>query len=165
MKLDEAKKLIGRMREVLERHNRLYYLEAKPEITDHGYDKLMRELIDLERAFPELQTPDSPTQRVGGAPLKAFKTIEHKVPMLSLDNTYSRKELEEFDKRVQKGLGGEPFSYFVEKKIDGVSIALIYENGFLKLGSQFILFSNTFQNSIAALLQFAEIVQAFFQCA
>ena len=135
MKLDEAKKLIGRMREVLERHNRLYYLEAKPEITDHGYDKLMRELIDLERAFPELQTPDSPTQRVGGAPLKAFKTIEHKVPMLSLDNTYSRKELEEFDKRVQKGLGGEPFSYFVEEKIDGVSIALVYENGLLKLGA------------------------------
>ncbi|MFA5169029.1 MAG: NAD-dependent DNA ligase LigA [Candidatus Omnitrophota bacterium] len=131
----EASKRIQKLRKELERHNRLYYLEAKPEIPDREYDRLMQELINLEEEFPELVTPDSPSRRVGGAPLKEFKTIEHKVPMLSLDNTYSRKELEEFDKRVRKGLGGEPFSYYVEEKIDGVSISLIYENGLLKLGA------------------------------
>ena len=131
----EAKKKIEKLRNELEQHNRLYYLEAEPEISDREYDRLMHELIGLEKEFPELLTPDSPSMRVGGAPLKEFKTIEHKVPMLSLDNTYSRKELEEFDKRVQKGLGGEPFSCFVEEKIDGVSIALVYEDGFLKLGA------------------------------
>jgi DNA ligase (NAD+) len=135
MNQSEAKKKKDKLRSELERHNRLYYLEAKPEISDRDYDRLMRELIDLEQAFPELSTPDSPTQRVGGEPLKTFKTVEHKVPMLSLDNTYSREDLEEFDKRVRKGLGGEPFSYFVEEKIDGVSIALIYEDGLLKLGA------------------------------
>ena len=131
----EASKKIQQLRETLERHNRLYYLEAKPEISDREYDRLMRELIDLETEFPALLTQDSPSRRVGGAPLKEFRTIEHKVPMLSLDNTYSREELEEFDKRVQKGLGGGTFSYFVEEKIDGVSIALIYEKGLLNLGA------------------------------
>ncbi|HRY86030.1 MAG TPA: NAD-dependent DNA ligase LigA, partial [Candidatus Omnitrophota bacterium] len=135
MKHDEAGKKIKTLRKELERHNRLYYIEAKPEISDREYDRLMRELIDLEQAFPQLVTPDSPSQRVGGAPLEKFNTIEHKIPMLSLDNTYSRDELEEFAKRVQKGLGGEPFSYFVEEKIDGVSIALVYKDGLLSLGA------------------------------
>lgn len=135
MKHDEAGKKIKALRRELERHNRLYYIEAKPEISDREYDRLMRELIDLEQAFPQLVTPDSPSQRVGGAPLEKFNTIEHKIPMLSLDNTYSRDELEEFAKRVQKGLGGEPFSYFVEEKIDGVSIALVYKDGLLSLGA------------------------------
>lgn len=131
----EASKKIQGLRKELERHNRLYYLEAKPEITDHEYDRLMQELVDLEQAFPEFAAPDSPSQRVGGAPLEKFRTVEHKVPMLSLDNTYSREELQDFDDRVKKGLGGEPFSYFVEEKVDGVSIALVYENGFLTLGA------------------------------
>jgi DNA ligase (NAD+) len=131
----EAKKEMEKLRKELERHNRLYYLEAKPEIPDRDYDRLMRELLDLEQVFPELATPDSPSRRVGGAPLEKFRTIEHKIPMLSLDNTYSREELEEFATRVQKGLGGGPFSYFVEEKIDGVSIALVYEKGLLKLGA------------------------------
>ncbi|MFA7255383.1 MAG: NAD-dependent DNA ligase LigA [Candidatus Omnitrophota bacterium] len=135
MTKNEAAKKIQKLRTELERHNRLYYLEAKPVISDRDYDHLMRELLDLEKEFPEFLTPDSPSCRVGGAPLKSFKTIEHKVPMLSLDNTYSRKELEEFDTRVKKGLGGEPFSYFVEEKVDGVSIALVYEEGILKLGA------------------------------
>ena len=95
----------------------------------------MQELIGLEDEFPELAAPDSPSRRVGGAPLEKFKTIEHKVPMLSLDNTYSKEELDEFDKRVKKGLGGGPFSYFVEEKVDGVSIALVYEEGLLKIGA------------------------------
>jgi DNA ligase (NAD+) len=131
----EVAKKINKLRNELERHNRLYYLEAKPEITDREYDRMMRELIDLEQAFPEYQSPDSPSRRVGGAPLEKFRTIEHKVPMLSLDNTYSREELEEFATRVQKGLGGGPCDYFVEEKIDGVSIALVYEDGLLKLGA------------------------------
>lgn len=135
MTKNEAAKKIQKLRTELERHNRLYYLEAKPVIPDRDYDHLMRELLDLEKEFPEFLVPDSPSCRVGGAPLKEFKTIEHKVPMLSLDNTYSRKELEEFDTRVKKGLGGEPFSYFVEEKVDGVSIALVYEEGILKLGA------------------------------
>jgi DNA ligase (NAD+) len=135
MTKNEASQKIQKLRQELERHNRLYYLEAKPEISDRDYDRLMRELMDLEQAFPELVTPDSPSQRVGGAPLEKFRTIEHKVPMLSLDNTYSREELEEFDTRVKKGLGGESFSYFVEEKVDGVSIALVYENGLLTLGA------------------------------
>lgn len=135
MKIEEAKQKIRSLRTQLERHNYLYYVEAKPEISDRQYDRLMQELVNLEKTFPALLTPDSPSQRVGGAPLKDFKTIEHKVPMLSLDNTYSREELEEFDKRVRKGLGDEPFSYFVEEKIDGVSIALVYEDGLLKLGA------------------------------
>lgn len=135
MTKNEAAQKIYKLRKELERHNRLYYLEAAPVISDRDYDRLMRELIDLEKAFPELQTPDSPSRRVGGAPLEKFRTVEHKVPMLSLDNTYSREELEEFATRVQKGLGGQPFSYFVEEKVDGVSIALVYVDGILTLGA------------------------------
>lgn len=135
MNKHDVLKKIKKLREDLERHNYLYYVEAKPEITDREYDHRLRELIDLEKSFPELVSPDSPSQRVGGAPLKEFKTVKHPVPMLSLDNTYSREELEEFDSRVKKVLGGEPFSYFVEEKIDGVSITLIYRNGILELGA------------------------------
>jgi len=131
----DASKKIKKLRDELDRHNYLYYVEAKPVISDREYDRLMRELIDLEQAFPDLRTEDSPSRRVGGAPLKEFRTVKHQVPMLSLDNTYSREELEDFDGRVRKGLGGEPFSYFVEEKIDGVSIALVYENGILTLGA------------------------------
>lgn len=135
MNKTEAINKIKKLRKDLERHNYLYYIQAKPEISDHDYDGLMRELIDLEKEFPDLLSPDSPSQRVGGAPLEKFKTIEHKVPMLSLDNTYSKEELEDFDGRVAKVLGGGKYEYFVEEKIDGVSIALVYENGTLKLGA------------------------------
>ncbi len=131
----EAEQKIRKLREELERHNRKYYLEAKPEISDFEFDKLMRQLIDLEKAFPELLTPDSPSLRVGGAPLESFRAVEHRVPMLSLDNTYSFEELEEFDKRVKKLLGKSVVEYFVEEKIDGVSISLLYENGLLVLAA------------------------------
>ncbi len=131
----EAEQKIRKLREELERHNRKYYLEAKPEISDFEFDKLMRQLIDLEKVFPELLTPDSPSQRVGGAPLESFRAVEHRVPMLSLDNTYSFEELEEFDKRVKKLLGKSAEEYFVEEKIDGVSISLLYEEGVLVLGA------------------------------
>jgi len=131
----EAKKEIERLRLEVERHNYKYYIEAKPEISDLEFDKLMRLLISLENAFPEFKTTDSPTQRVGGIPLKEFRTVEHKIPMLSLDNTYTFEELEDFDKRVKKFLGKDKVPYFVEQKIDGVSISLTYEKGRLVLGA------------------------------
>ncbi len=117
-----------KLRRELARHNYLYYVEATPEIADHDYDVMLRELASLEAAFPEFKSDDSPTVRVGGDPLKGFSTVTHRVPMLSIDNTYSYDEIREFDKRVQKELGLTP-EYFVEEKVDGVSIALLYEKG------------------------------------
>ncbi len=135
MNKTEAKKKIGKLRREIEHHNRKYYLDAKPEISDFEYDQLMRELIDLEKQFPDLLTSDSPSQRVGGSPLKEFKTVEHKIPMLSMDNTYSFDELREFNERVKKGLGQSDVQYFIEEKIDGVSISLTYKNGLFVLGA------------------------------
>ena len=120
--------------EEIEKHNRLYYQEAKPEISDKEYDKLLKELVDLEKKHPELANANSPTQRVGGAPIDGFVTLKHRLPMLSIDNTYSPSELKEFDKKVCKGLGKDKPSYMVELKIDGVAISLIYENGILTAG-------------------------------
>ena len=119
----------------LERHNRLYYVEAKPEISDSEFDRLMRELQDLEAAHPELATPDSPTQRVGGAPLAGFRQVKHAVPMMSLDNTYSVEDMREFDARVRKALGVESVDYVLEPKVDGVSISLRYEKGVLAVAA------------------------------
>ncbi len=115
----------------IERHNRLYYIDAAPEISDQEFDGLMRELLALEAQHPELVTPDSPSQRVGGAPSEGFETVEHIVPMLSMDNTYNEGELRKFDERVRKGLDGETPEYVVELKYDGVSISLLYEQGIL----------------------------------
>lgn len=131
----EAKKEIERLRFEIERHNYKYYVEGKPEISDFEFDKLLRRLIDLEEAFPEFKTPGSPSQRVGGAPVKEFRSVEHKIPMLSLDNTYTFEELEDFDKRVKKFLARDKMSYFIEQKIDGVSISLTYDKGRLVLGA------------------------------
>ncbi|MBI4372161.1 MAG: NAD-dependent DNA ligase LigA [Candidatus Omnitrophica bacterium] len=131
----QAKSKIEKLRREIEAHNRKYYLDAKPVISDIEFDRLLRELTKLEEAFPEFKTSDSPTQRVGGAPLKEFKTVRHAIPMLSMDNTYSYDELREFDKRVKKGLGRERVDYFVEEKIDGVSITLTYRRGHFVLGA------------------------------
>jgi len=120
------------LRDELHRHNRLYYIEAKPEISDREFDALLRELQDLEAAHPDLLTPDSPTQRVGGAPIEGFTQIVHAVPMMSLDNTYSEEELTAFFQRLQKGLGRERIACLLEPKIDGVAITVRYENGVLK---------------------------------
>jgi DNA ligase (NAD+) len=125
----EARKETEKLRAEIERHNRLYYLDATPEISDRDYDALLKRLETLEKRFPELATPDSPTRRVGGAPLKGFKNVRHTVPMISLANTYSKEELAEFDVRIRKLLGGTPYSYVLEPKIDGVAISLRYENG------------------------------------
>lgn len=134
-RLAAARKRAVFLRAELERHNRLYYVEAKPEISDSEFDRLMRELQDLEAAHPELATPDSPTQRVGGAPLAGFRQVKHAVPMMSLDNTYSVEDMREFDARVRKALGVESVDYVLEPKVDGVSISLRYEKGVLDVAA------------------------------
>jgi DNA ligase (NAD+) len=126
---EDVKKRVEELRKEIRRHDKLYYDQASPEISDFEYDKLYRELKDLEEEYPSLKTMDSPTQKVAETTGKHFKTVAHRVPMLSLDNTYSLEELKEFDERVQKGLGGEKYQYVCELKIDGVSIELIYEKG------------------------------------
>lgn len=120
------------LRAEIRRHDRLYYLDARPEIADAEYDRLLQKLKDLEQAHPELITPDSPTQRVGGPGLTDFRPVRHSVPMLSLDNTYTESDLVEWRDRVLKGLppGSTP-AYVVELKIDGVGLALLYEKGLL----------------------------------
>ncbi|ADV61748.1 DNA ligase, NAD-dependent [Isosphaera pallida ATCC 43644] len=127
---DPIRDRIERLRREIEHHNRLYYVEAAPVISDAEYDRLVKDLEALEAERPDLVTPDSPTQRVGGAPLGEFITVEHTVPMLSIDNAYSEAELREWATRVRKGLTStEPIHYVVELKIDGVAIGLRYENG------------------------------------
>ncbi len=132
MHRDSPAKRAAHLREEIERHNRLYYQHARPEITDQEFDKLLRELQDLEAAHPDLVTPDSPTQRVGGAPLVGFAQITHTVPMMSLDNTYSEDELREFFARLRKGLGKDHIPCVIEPKVDGVAVAVRYERGALK---------------------------------
>jgi len=121
---------IEKLRTTLERHNRLYY-EGTPEISDFEFDQLLRRLQELEVAHPELFDPNSPSQRVGGAPIEEFRTVIHDPPMLSIDNAYTVDELREWDGRVKRGLGSEDVEYEAELKIDGVSIDLLYENGAL----------------------------------
>lgn len=123
------KQRIQELREEIRRHERLYYIDAQPEISDQDFDRLMRELEDLEQQNPDLITPDSPTQRVGGQPLEEFQTIPHRVPMLSIGNTYSEEELREFHNRVLRGLNGDKPTYVVQPKVDGVAISLIYREG------------------------------------
>jgi DNA ligase (NAD+) len=123
------------LRRQIDHHNYLYYVQAKPEISDKGFDKLLRELETLEEEHPELATPDSPTRRVGGQPIAGFATVMHRIPMLSIDKAVTPTELREFDARVHKALGPEPVRYIVELKIDGVAISLTYVNGLLQLGA------------------------------
>jgi DNA ligase (NAD+) len=123
------------LRTLLDHHNYLYYVLAKPEVSDREFDRLLKELQDLETAHPELITPDSPTQRVGGQPIEGFTTVRHRLPMLSIDNTYNADELREFDRRVRKLLQGESVTYVVELKIDGVAISLSFEEGIFTVGA------------------------------
>jgi DNA ligase (NAD+) len=127
-------KKIESLRSELRKHDHLYYVEAQPEISDEAYDRMMHELIDLEREFPQLITPDSPTMRVGGEPTKIFPTVTHATPMLSLANTYSEEDLVDFDRRVRELLENETYQYVCELKFDGVSLSLHYENGILTHG-------------------------------
>jgi DNA ligase (NAD+) len=125
---------IERLREQIRHHDRKYYVEAKPEISDLEYDRLLNELKQLETKHPELVTPDSPTQRVGDAPVDDLEQVEHRVPMLSIDNTYSVEDLRKYGDRVAKLLAGEPVEWVVELKIDGVAVSLVYEDGLLVRG-------------------------------
>jgi DNA ligase (NAD+) len=131
----EAKSRHAKLVEEICRHDRAYYVEARPVISDHDYDRLYHQLLDLEKEFPELATPDSPSQRVGGAPLSEFKSVRHAVPMMSLENTYSQEEVRDFVKRVQKLLPGEKLEWVVEPKVDGVAVSLRYENGAFTTGA------------------------------
>lgn len=131
MTADQAKKEIAALTDKINYHNDLYYQKSKTEISDQEFDKLLESLGKLEEQFPQFKSPDSPTQRVGGTITKSFATVYHKYPMLSLGNTYSSEELEDFDARVAKGLDGDPYEYFCELKFDGVSMSLTYENGVL----------------------------------
>jgi DNA ligase (NAD+) len=123
------------LRRLIDHHNYLYYTEAKPEISDLEFDRLLKELEHLEAAHPELVTPDSPTQRVGGAPIEGFETVTHRVPMLSIGKSTTEKELRDFDGRIRKAVGHEPINYVVEPKIDGVAVSLTYEDGLLTVGA------------------------------
>jgi len=133
MDKEKAKKEIERLRKEIEEHNYRYYVLAQPVISDYEFDQLMKRLQELEQQFPEFITPDSPTQRVGGEPLKEFATVTHEIPMLSLDNTYNYDELQEFDRRVRRVVS-KPV-YLVQQKIDGVAVALRYENYRFVLGA------------------------------
>src|SRR5258707_10546172 len=135
MTLDDARGRHSKLADELRRHDHAYYVLAKPAISDTEYDRLYPQLLDLEKAFPELATPDSPSQRVGGQPLKGFKQVKHRQPMLSLDNTYSQEELREFVRRVQRLLPGEALDWIVEPKVDGLAISLRYEKGLFTCGS------------------------------
>ncbi len=130
----QAQKEISALTEQVNYHTHLYYQLNKSEISDYEFDQLLARLVSLENEFPQFRQPDSPTQRVGGTITKEFETVVHKYPMLSLGNTYSQEELEDFDKRVARGLEGDPYEYFCELKFDGVSISLVYENGVLVRG-------------------------------
>jgi len=135
MEKREAKKAIERLRGEIRHYDRLYYVENKPAVSDREYDTLMKRLEKLEGEFPDLATPDSPTQRVGGEPLKEFPPVKHLTPMLSMDNTYSADELRAFDKRIRKNLPGQKVEYVVELKFDGVSVSLLYKEGRFVMGA------------------------------
>jgi len=128
MSPDKARKEIEKLTEEINHHNYLYYQKNTSEISDYDFDQLLARLIALENEFPQFKDPNSPTQRVGGTITREFPTVTHRYPMLSLGNTYSPAELEEFDNRVRRGLDDEPYEYFCELKFDGVSISLHYEN-------------------------------------
>ena len=136
MAKQEPRTEAGKLRAELARHNRLYYVEAAPEISDKEYDKLLKRLEAIEAAHPDLVTPDSPTQRVGGEPIEGFVSVRHSVAMLSIDNTYNYDEVREWNGRVRKALAAdERVRYVVELKVDGVAISLRYEAGKLVLGA------------------------------
>ena len=123
--LAEAQKL----RAELERHNYQYYVLDRPLVSDAEYDRLFRRLQELERDYPELADPESPTQRVGGSPLPAFRQVTHRIPMLSLSNAFSEEEVTAFDRRVREGLDADSVEYLVEPKFDGLAISLTYADG------------------------------------
>ena len=126
----EAKIMIDELCNQIEKHNYNYYTLSNPTISDLEFDQLLNQLIALEKQFPHLQNPNSPTLKVGGSITKDFTTVKHKYPMLSLGNTYNEEDLRDFDDRIKKSIG-EDFEYVCELKFDGLAISLSYENGVL----------------------------------
>ena len=126
---------VRKLRESIEKHSRLYYIEDAPEITDAEYDALFRQLQELEEKHPELRSADSPTQRVGGAPLSEFAEVQHRTPMLSINNAFDEEEVRAFDKRVRESLGVESVEYAAEPKFDGLAISLTYRQGMFARGA------------------------------
>src|SRR5579859_3710127 len=122
------------LRETIRHHEHLYYVLDAPELPDAEFDRLMQELKAIEAAHPDLITPDSPTQRVGGKPREGFIKVVHSRPMLSLDNAYNEQELRDWDRRVRELAGSDKIEYVCEMKLDGMSMALTYENGHLLRG-------------------------------
>ena len=132
----EINNKINDLREKINNHNYRYYILDDPQVSDAEYDRLMRELQNLENRYPELITSDSPTQRVGAKPLAAFESIEHTVPMLSLDNGFDQSEIREFETRLNKLLLPlDVVEYVCEPKFDGLAVELVYENGIFSVGS------------------------------
>lgn len=131
---EDVKERYEKLKSEIEEHNYRYYVLANPIISDEEYDKLFKELLELEKKYPELKAPDSPTQRIGGIVLDEFKKVPHSVPMLSLDNTYNEVDILEFHERVLRNLNRSQIDYMSELKIDGVSVALRYSNGILNQG-------------------------------
>ena len=127
--MSSSAKRVEELRGEIRRLDRLYYVEATPDVSDLEYDRILQELRDLEDQFPELQSPDSPTQRIGDAPVEHLVQVPHRVPMLSIDNTYSREELKAYFDRTEKLLDGEPIEWVMEFKIDGVAASVRYEQG------------------------------------
>ncbi|MGA7378022.1 MAG: NAD-dependent DNA ligase LigA, partial [Candidatus Sulfotelmatobacter sp.] len=131
----DVEKKIEALREKIRQHEYLYYVLDQPEISDTEFDKLMRQLKEIEAEHPELLTADSPTQRVGGKPREGFVKVRHSSPMLSLDNTYNEDELRDWERRVHELSGRKEVDYVCELKLDGMSLALIYEDGKLVRGT------------------------------
>ena len=131
----EAAQRVAELRERIHHHDYLYYVEARPEVSDAEYDRLMRELVELEAAFPDLVADDSPSQRVAGTPTEVFRPVAHQVAMLSLDNATAPEDLFEFEARLHRALPGTRLAYVAEPKIDGLGVALLYERGRLARGA------------------------------
>jgi len=138
MKKSEVKVRIDKLKKLINYHRYLYHVLDKQEISESALDSLKKELFDLEQKYPEFITLDSPTQRIGGKPLEGFKKTKHPLPMLSFNDAFSGKDMEDWEERIKKLLTAEQkneLNYFCELKFDGLAIELIYENGILKVGS------------------------------
>lgn len=134
---DRIRERIEDLRRQINHHNYRYYVLDSPEISDSAYDRLMRELSELEARHPELVTPDSPTQRVGAEPVSSFPPMVHRVPLLSIDNAMDTREIQAFHQRVVRLLGREDITYCCEPKFDGLAVELVYENGiFIRGGTR-----------------------------
>ncbi|HIE47814.1 TPA: NAD-dependent DNA ligase LigA, partial [Candidatus Bipolaricaulota bacterium] len=133
--LAAVKRRIEELRAEIRKHDHYYYVLNQPLISDAEYDRLFRELQELEEKYPQFVTPDSPTQRVGAPPAEEFRPVRHAIPMLSLQNCFSEEEFLEWDRRVRRLLGGRQPVYICEPKLDGLSVELVYENGVLTVGS------------------------------